>query len=63
MRHLKGNVESFVRIILYLKFSVYRIYELASRFIALVSILNNFQGDMFNIYILSCILKVFCYQR
>ena len=47
-----------VRIILYLKFSVYRICELASRLIALVSIFNNFQGDMFNIYILSCILRV-----
>ena len=36
----------------YLKFSVYRICEEASRLIALLSVFNNLQGDRFNISIL-----------
>ena len=43
----------------YLKFSVYRICEEASRLIALLSVFNNLQGDRFNISILFYILKVF----
>ena len=66
IRHFKGNIETFVRIILYSGLSeIFCLQNLWGGFATHYFDINvqSFTSNMFNISILFCFLKFFCFQR